>query len=464
MTSTENAVTRRAEIMQRMWRNYLKHPTAQTAYWVMEPDAMQMITVFHELNSRDSEKTPDLFIRFKVPFENITHYGSMLSEFLSDVMEIEKHYFEQEGIPFTWQSEHIEDPSNHALGFLRNFFNFAVSMELGEGVVIAYIAPDAILDEVAWERWCYEATQFPLPAKIRLMFVEQQGNQILQKLAKKYPERICTLKPKLDIPNAVRELLSESGDQTDKGTDFQKAFFELTQSVSQKDVVQMKAHAQKAIEIAQNMGYPHLEIAVLCATANGYIANQQPKIALATYDEALRVAAAGQTKPLMPQFPDLKVDDSNGTVFDQLILQILFSKGSALVAQRMPKYDEALMVYQQADSHLQNIILEKKYHTKEKNDFENGGILYLHRIEALRLMGYCQEGLKQKKQALETYKIAVTIAEKLPIEIRTGSTLSFVGQAMMQLYHGFASKKSFLDIVQQMNFLLGESWDKVPKK
>lgn len=464
MTTTENAITRRAAIMQRMWRRCLKHPTAKTAYWVLEPDAMPMIKVFHELNSRDSEKTPDLFLRFNVPFENITNYGSMLSEFLSDVMEIEKHYFEQEGIPFTWQSEHKENASNHALGFLRNFFKLAVSMELGEGVMVAYLAPDTIEDEVAWERWCFEATQLPLPEKMRLMFVEEQGKQCLHKLAKQYPERICTLQPQLDIPNAVRELMAETGDQKDKGSAFQKAFFELTQSVAQKDVPQMKVHAQNALEISKKMGYPHLEIAVLCATANGYIANQQPKIALAVYDEALQIAAAGKTKPLVPQFPDLKVDDSNGTIYDQLTLQILFSKGSALVAQRMPQYAEALTVYQQADTLLQNLILEKNDASKEKNDFENGGLFFLHRIEALRLIGYCQEGLKQKRQALDTYIIAVALAEKLPPELRAGSTIAFVGQAMKQLYHGFALKQAFLDIVQKMNFLLGEGWDKTPKK
>lgn len=465
MAQTDNAITRRADQLQQMWRTFLKNPTAKCCYWVLEPDATRMIDVFHEMNSRDSHKTPDLFIRFKIPFEDISTYGSTLSEFLAGVVALERADFLTAGVPLEWQSKHEDAPSNRALGFLRNFFNLAAALKLGEGVLVAYLAPEEILRVEEWERWCFDATRLPIPDKMRLMFVETEGQQNLSKLAKQHPERIATLQPKLDMTNAIRELMAETGDQNDKGSHFQKAFFELTQSVAQKDMNRMKVHAEKAIQLSRSMGYPHLEIGVLCATANAFMANEQPKVAIAAYDEALRVAQAAHGKPLVPQMPDVKVDESNGSVFDQLAMQVLFSKGSALITLRIPKYEEAMTVYQQADSLLKNIISKNPKFPKDNVDFEHGAILLMHRMEALRMTGFCLEALKQGQKALEIYETAVLLAEKLPFEIRQNTTLAFIGRAMMNLCHGFAMKREFHAVVNRMIVLLGEGWDKkLPKK
>jgi tetratricopeptide (TPR) repeat protein len=465
MAQTDNAITRRADEMQQMWRDFLENPTARTCYWVVEPDEERMMDVFYIANTGDSHKTPDMFLRLEAPFKDISTYGSMLSETLAYLMDLERPSFEAYEIPLKWQSEHQEDPSNRALGFLRNFFRLASELNLGEGVVVAFLDPQVIKRKDEWERWCFDATRLNLPDKIRLMFVETEGKQTLQKLAGQYPQRIHVIKPNLDMNGAVRELLHETGDQTDKGTHFQHAFFELGQCIAQKDMAGMKVHAEKAIGISRNMGYPHLEIAVLCATANGFLANQQPKVAITVYDEAFRVAQAARDKPLIPELPDLKMDDSNGNIFDQLSVQALFSKGTALITQRPPQYQAAFEVYQQADGLLQDMISKKQDFAKEKMDFETGGALLMHRVEALRLSGFCLEGLKQGKKALDIYVIAVSLAEKWTPEIRKGSTLPFIGQAMMKLYHEFAMKQAFHATVQKMNFLLGDDWEKkLPKK
>jgi tetratricopeptide (TPR) repeat protein len=465
MAQTDNAITRRADQMQQMWRNFLENPTARTCYWVMEPEAMRMMDVFYEVNAGDAPNTPDLFFRLETPFEDISTYGSMLSAELSRAIEGEREALTDAQMTLNWHSKHGEDPSNRAIGFLRNFFKLAHALDLEDAVVVAYFAPKAILRREEWERWCFNATQLDLPANLRLMFVEAKGSETLLKLAKQYPQRMIILRPELDMSGAMRELMSETGNQTDKGTDFQKAFFELSQSIVQKNMDAMKTHAEKAIVLSRSMGYPHLEVGVLCATANGFLANNQPKIAITAYDEAFRVAQASKNKPLIPQVPDFKVDESSGSIFDQLTIQVLFSKGGVFLSYRSPKYAEALSVYQQADALLEDIIAQKLGSDKENIDFEKGGVLLLHRVEALRLIGFCLEGLGQGQKALETYYRAVDWSEKWTLEIRQNSTLPFIGQAMMNICHKFAMKREFHAVLMKMNLLLGDGWDKkLPKK
>jgi tetratricopeptide (TPR) repeat protein len=465
MAQTDNAITRRADQLQQMWRDFLQNPIARCCYWVVEPEAARMMDVFYEVNAGDSPNTPDLFFRLETPFEDITTYGSMLSAELSQAIEAERAELADAQMPLNWHSQHEDDPSNRAIGFLRNFFKLAHALDLEDAVVVAYLAPKAILRREEWERWCFNATQLDLPANIRLMFVEAKGNETLLKLAKLYPKRIIILRPELDMSGAMRELMSETGNQTEKGSQFQKAFFELSQSIAQKDMNAMQVHAEKAIVLSRSMGYPHLEIGVLCATANGFLANNQPKIALTAYDEAFRVAQVAKDKPLIPQLPDFKADESNGSIFDQLTIQVLFAKGGTLLSYRSPKYADALTVYQQADMLLKDIIAQKVGHSKENIDFEKGGVLLLHRVEALRLTGFCLEGLGQGQKALEKYYEAVDLSEKWTLEIRQNSTLPFVGQAMMNICHNFAMKREFHAILTRLNGLLGEGWDKkLPKK
>ncbi len=460
MAQTDNAITRRTDQMQQMWRTFLKNPTAKCCYWVIEPDAQRMIDVFHAVNLSDTPKTPDVFIRLESAFQDIGTYGAMLSDNLSKLMDLERPYFDEMKQPLQWQSQHAEDATNRALGFTRNFFKLATQLELGTGVVVAFLDPMEIQRKDEWERWCFDATRLELPHKIRFMFAETEGQQILQKLAGQYPQRIVTLQPKLQMNQAMRELMDETGNPTDKGTQFQKHFLEMGQAIAQKDMDRMKQQAEKAIQLSRNMGYPHLEIAALCATANGFMANKQPEVAITAYDEAFRVAQAAKNKPLIPELPDLKMDESHGNLFDQLSIQILFSKGSAFIGQRVPNYDAALTVYQQADVFIQNMIPEKQNSAKSNIDFQTGGTLLLHRVEALRMQGFCLEQLHRGQHALQKYEIAVTLSEQWTPEIRKGSTLPLIGQAMMKLYHQFSMKQAFHAVLNQMNLLLGSDWDK----
>ena len=461
-TRTENAITRRLDRIQDMWNEFREIPTARCCFWTLAQDERSMIEAFYQVNTSENSKTPDFFIRLESPFQSHLNYGQILSQELQDTIDEERADLIAQGTPISWQSQHVDDPKNPAIGFLRNFFQLANSMDIG-ALLVAYLAPKTIANKGDWEKWWLAVTELGIPTNIRLMVIDTEGQEILSKVAKQQVGKVLIFRPKLDMTNAVRELMNEVGDPNDKGTHFKKAFLELTECINKKDAQGIKKYAELALGLARQMGYPHLEVAVLCTTANGYLTDGKQKSAVKIYDEALRVAQAAKGQPFIKEMPELKLNDVDGGLFEKLTIQILFSKGAAFVGLRPPQYQSGLEVYQQADAQLQQMLMDKG-NPKEALDFEKGGLLILYRMEALRMSGHCWEGLGQAQKALETYAKAVNIAEQMTDEVRKNTTLNFIGQAMLKICHEKSLKKEYQLVQDRIDRMLGEGWEKTLPK
>ncbi len=455
-----NAITRRVEHIQTLWDKFRNVPDARLCRWHVKQDELSMIDTFYQCNSHETSKTPDIFIRFETPFSNLQTYSKTLSEELTYIIEDDRIALLEEGIDIDWQSEHTDDDKNTALGFLRNFFRFADSLDLDEeeDFVVAFLSPSQITNTAAWTKWWADATELNLPNKIRLMVCDTEGYESLDKIVQQHKEKMLTIRPDLKMNDAIRELMNEFGDQEDNCTHFRKAFFELTQTIATKDVAAIRERAATALNLARLIDFPHLEVAVLSVAATGFATAGQLNTAMQTFDEASRIAKAAENKPLVKEFPDLKVDLPGGNLFQQLGVQIMFFKAAAYIAAPTPQYNKALAQYQQAETQLNTMIAAKG--NPEKADWLNGGILVLHRLEALRMCGYCFERLKRPQEALKWYAKAVTIGEKLDAEARQGTTLGFVGQAMLTICKEAVMKAEYYKIFEKMNELLGKGWEK----
>ena len=455
-----NAITRRVEHIQNIWDKFRNVPDARLCRWHVKQDELNMIDTFYQCNSHETSETPDIFIRFETPFLNSESYSKALSEELTHIIEDDRIALSEEGIDIDWQSEHTDDAKNTALGFLRNFFRFADSLDLDEeeDFVVAFLSPADIKSATGWSKWWADAAELNLPNKIRLMVCDTEGYETLDKIAHLQKQKMLSVRPDLKMNDAIRELMNEFGDQEDNCTHFRKAFFELTQTIATKDVSAIRERAATALNLARLIDFPHLEVAVLSVAATGFATAGQLNTAMQTFDEASRIAKTAEDKPLLKEFPDLKVDLPGGNLFQQLGVQIMFFKASAYIAAPTPQYDKALAQYQQAETQLNAMIIAKG--NPEKADWMNGGILVLHRLEALRMCGYCFERLKRPQEALKWYAKAVTIGEKLDAEARQGTTLGFVGQAMLTICKKAVMKEEYYKVFEKMNELLGKGWEK----
>ena len=459
----ENAITRRLDKLQSVWDSFRELPDARVCCWVVQQDEQSLIDAFFQVNAAEHSDTPDIFLRFESPFVSASVYSTHLSEELSEMVEADREALAEDDIVISWKYTKQQIPGNNVgVTFLRNLFHFGVSLDLDDdSYLVAFISPPSFTDRNGWKKWWSDVLSLDIPPKVRLMVCDVTSYETVSTLTQTFPAKLAVYKPKLDMPAAVRELMTEYGDQDDNCTHFRKAFFELTQKVGQSDLAGIKQTAQVALELARKIGYPHLEVSVLCTAATGFVSGGQLETGMNTYDEAKRIAKTAEPLPLIKEMPELSVELPGGNIFAQLGVQVLFFKAAGLIGAGL--FDRALKAYQEAEKELNTILTQKG--DPKKADWSNGGILVFYKIEALRMSGYCMERLGRQQEALDPYSTAVSMAERLDAETRKSTTLAFVGKAMLDICTARSMKPEFLKVTEKMNTLLGKGWEEtLPKK
>ena len=230
------------------------------------------------------------------------------------------------------------------------------------------------------------------------------------------------------------------------GVDYSHAFLSLTEAVAEKDINAVRQYAKKTMDFAKALKRPDLEISVLCMAATGFLSVGQLSTALKLYDEADKIAN------------DAEANETESDFYKQLAVQILLYRGSSLLTQHPPQYNAITEVYQQAADKLDTMIADKG--KPEAADWMDGGVLYLYLYESLRIMGYCQEQLGRQQAALKHYVKAVNAAEKLGKNMRKSTPIDIVGKALLSLCRKLGMKKEYFIVIDKMNGLLGEGWEK----
>lgn len=459
----ENAITRRIDKLQSIWDSFREFPEARCCCWLVQQDEQSLVDAFFQVNAAEHSDTPDIFLRFESPFSSAAAYSTALSEELSEMVEGDREALEADDIHISWKYvPQKASTENTGVNFLRNLFHFGVSLDLDDdSYLVAFIAPPVFSDRKGWEKWWRDVLSLDIPSKVRLMVCDVAGFETVSTLQKQFHTKLAVYKPQLDAPGAMRELMTEYGDQDDNCTHFRKAYFELTQKVGQRDMAGIKQTAKTALDLARTIGFPHLEVSVLCTAATGFVSGGQLETGMSTYDEARRIAKVAEPLPLIKEMPELNVELPGGNIFAQLGIQVLFFKGAGLIGAGL--FDRALKVYQEAEKELSAVLIGKG--DPKKADWMNGGILVFHRIEALRMSGYCLERLGRKQEALQPYSVAVSMAERLDAETRKSTTVAFVGKSMLDICSEQSMKNEFLKVTEKMNALLGKGWeDTLPKK
>jgi hypothetical protein len=137
---TENAITRRLDSLQKKWESFLSLP-ASTCYWFCQQDELTMIDAFFQINADESSETNEILFKLESPFVQAEDYGKALSDELTALVDADREELAEEDIFIQWRSNYKKDSKNLALGFLRDFFQFALSLELEESKIIVFPLP-----------------------------------------------------------------------------------------------------------------------------------------------------------------------------------------------------------------------------------------------------------------------------------------------------------------------------------
>lgn len=427
MSSRNNAVTQRLEKVAALWQDFSCHDTYKVCRWLLEPDEEDMLMAFVKVENANEAQTNDLFVRFRAPFLSPENYSQGLMNNLMAEWEAYRKYMQPKGMPAT-------DPPKAAYAakpgvFIEWFDAFARQFPEFKGLAVAFLSPDEIQDEALWEKWLSSALSDEIPSGVRIMLLDLSKRPVFDRLATSFPQLVCTIRPKLDMEAAMRELAA-TGDPKHPGVQYRQLFVELTQQASKGNLQEMKRIGEAAVSIAFREQWMYLQVAAYMAMANGYLGSKKEKEANESYDLAIRFA-----EPAWKEGDDLA---------GKLLAQTLLCKGSVYLGQK--NYPEAGKIYRNA--------------TQPANSVKDDML----EMEAWRLAGLCDDMNGEQKEAWSCYSNALDAGAKLDDAVRPHSTLPYLGQAMLRLAEKRGVYQDEQMVRTKMTEWCGADWQQIPSK
>jgi hypothetical protein len=231
------------------------------------------------------------------------------------------------------------------------------------------------------------------------------------------------------MPNALRQLAS-AGNPADPGVKFRKAFLDLAQAASAKDLGAVQRLEALPLSIAREQGWAPMEIAVQGLVASAFIGLNKLAEAVGRYNLSVQLAqkayAAGEKSGLT------------------LAVQALSCKGSVYLSQKA--YEDAGIAFAAAATLAQ-----------EAGDF-------FQVMEAKRMHSYCLEKIGELAAAFGVGQEGMAAAAQLEESIRQNSTLPYLGQFLLDLAYRLGYKQQYSPLEEKMTELAGPDWqNKLPQ-
>lgn len=425
-SETSNAITQRLDKMNQLWEAFRSLPDARICRWLVREDEKRMMNVFIESSYLESNSLEDLFIPFYTDCFATELYSADLIAELDKQFMADKEAMESEGIYISWR------PGLFQEGRQRQYFTdnlVSLSKEFpAAGLLVAVLMPPAI--NRFFIEWLGEMPETRIPGNIRLLVMEIEGDQKLDELQEAWPALMKTENLELDMPAAMRQLAA-AGDAADPGVKFRKAFLELSQAASSKNIAKVEKLEVIPLNMAREHSWVNMEIAVHSLVGSAYVGARQFDAALKKYNAAFELAKAAM--------------GSGDKAATPLAIQSLFNKGSVHIARK--KYEDAARAFDHA----------AQYSKTAGDNFQL--------MEARRMQGFCLEKNGDWKQAFEVEKEALTAAEQLDESLRHNSTLPYLAQSLLELSYRNGDKEDYILLEEKINALAGPGWQsKLPLK
>jgi hypothetical protein len=87
-----------------------------------------------------------------------------------------------------------------------------------------------------------------------------------------------------------------------------------------------------------------------------------------------------------------------------------------------------------------------------------------HEMEAYRMAGYCHFRAGNNQAAWDSYHAGLTVAERIAPATLRGSSLPYLGRALLQLIEVENRHAATTDIRQRLERLLGPDWETLIEK
>lgn len=424
----KNPIERRLDQLTAHWKEFVQNSNARLLRWVVDrEDANMMDTFFEVQNEEGGSELTDLFVKLEAPFEPtgddyVNEYNIVQKQEFEKMYDEIKQSLAKDGVDNSWKVP--KDSNGAMLSLVECYKSFQHHYKEIVNHLVLVLVPSAITDKERWNDWLQFMLQQNLPEEVRLTTVDYSDELVLDQLAARNDSAVVTVRPNLDMAEAMKEIASTAG--SGPGADFRRLFVDMAMSKSQ-DAASLQGKADAALQIAKANNWLSLQVAVYLLLGATHFKDGRNSEALASYEAAKQLS----------QTADPKVDPA-GT---KLAVQSSFGKAAVLFSSG--QYGEAAKAYEEAA------------------DAAKSGQDHHMTMDALRMASYCYQQDKKIDEAWTTGWAALEASEKIEKDTRQsgGTTLPFLGQALLGIARSEPKYEDKVDaITTRMNELAGPDW------
>lgn len=424
----KNAIEKEVDKIENQWEDFVS-TGLPILRWLVTPGSNQLLSTFIQVQEHMGVTVSDFFLPLYSPFKNPESFALDLAGEINGRMEASRETVEKEANqPFTWIKPDISHCLNANAALAITGQHIIEAFGTGFENLVLVIRPSEVSSASGWRDWWQGIARFTgdktrWPQRIKLVVFDDQKQAQLNKIAQENKTSMLSMVPPVDLKGAMNQIFSEADDGS-PGAAYRKHFVALHHAVEENDLVSVERESIAALAIAGKHQWHELWVAVLLNRASAYLTNQRFDDAINDYRHAQRFAKMGE--------------EAGKPGCDKICLQAYLSEASAWLSQQ--KLPEATALYQHC------AVLAEKI-----------GESFFH-MDCWRMVSFCQERQKLKTEAWESALNALDAAAAVEPEIRSNSTLPYVGDALMRLAPS-AEEMSRTDTL--LRSYLGDEWRKL---
>lgn len=398
------------ELLSEKWQAVAVRPGVQLVRIHAEENEKDMVDSFYSYMLGVDTPNPDVPVIFESIYHDDDQYSLSLLTELKNLIHIwntaNKDALSVQVEPIRWEPDFaLINKNNPAFLFIENMNLLTAYLSLAQGIFFVGILKVSFVQPARFRFWLEKALELPMHKQIRILLHDTVKQPFYDALAGKYPDKVITLYPELDMDSAMQQVAA-MGNPHDPAVQYRQAFVLLMQAIEKRKEDEAKKHGDVCIDIAiSNMEkspyWIGQVIAVYAALANDQVGHKNYKKAIDYSNEGV-IAAEQAIQMINDEF-----------IYRKFLGQALMLRASLYTVDN--NWEKAIEDFAIAADHYQ---------------FTNDIVLAM---EALRMEGYCNRMYGNIHAACAALAKAVETSKQLPAHIIRSTTFAGVIELLIQI-------------------------------
>jgi hypothetical protein len=432
--TASNPIQQRIELLAEKWNDAVADSDAPVIRFHARQDEDDMVDAFSWYMLSDDAAVEDIAIILDPIFTGIDDYSRLLLRDLAKTVDEWNYIPKGEDVDFVkiaWEPDFSQvDKHNPAALFVRNFNRLAEEFDLEDDVYIVAVIKTMVVNNRKFADWLRYAIEAGISPKVKFLVSDTDQHPLFEKVAAEYKDKIVTIRPELDMPNAMIQIAA-MGDPKEPATAYRQAFVRMMAAMEQRKEQDALRYGKECITLAEkhvgNDPYWITQLVVVySALSNDRAGYKKLDSALEYAEHALEAALS--SRELLEYEVSLK-----------LVAQALMNKGALLCMKK--DWDKAADCFQEAAG----------YYVRVSD--------YILGVEAYRMTGFSSKKAGQRRRAVEALAEGLRFGRNMQPQYVPGSTLAGVVELLLD--SDYESSTSYDEIEEIASGFFGDDWRQV---